>query len=137
MNEQIKTKLTTGRELAVLICEAINDSETHFRAKLWDKKSGETRVYVSYPTKKGPKDCGHICVMDHGKVYRQLTLQAGTIENLYSDLLQKYEVVPVLESRDSLTQAVKKVVEECWECGARYTTYGNVEAGNMGCRRCN
>lgn len=28
------------------------------------------------------------------------------------------------------------IVEECWECGAQYKTFGNVESGNMGCRRC-
>lgn len=40
------------------------------------------------------------------------------------------------QSSDPLTLATKKVVEECWECGATYTTYGNVEAGNMCCKRC-
>lgn len=34
------------------------------------------------------------------------------------------------------TETVEQIVEECWECGATYATYGNVEAGNMGCRRC-
>lgn len=29
-----------------------------------------------------------------------------------------------------------EIVEECWECGSTFTTYGNVEAGNMACRNC-
>lgn len=27
-------------------------------------------------------------------------------------------------------------IEECWECGAQYRTYGNVWDMNMSCRRC-
>ncbi len=34
------------------------------------------------------------------------------------------------------SDALSKVVEECWECGATYTTYGNVEWGGMCCRSC-
>jgi hypothetical protein len=35
-----------------------------------------------------------------------------------------------------LTSDSSKVVEECWECGALYSSAGYVEDGNMGCRSC-
>ncbi len=35
-----------------------------------------------------------------------------------------------------LTSDSNEAVEECWECGALYSSAGYVEDGNMGCRRC-
>jgi hypothetical protein len=119
-------------EVADRICDAINDSEAIYQANLWDKKEGETRVYVFYSNKNKKKDCGYIQVTKDG-IYRHLTLQAGTIEEIYSHLKELKIAQPqTLKSNDALT----KIVEECWECGAQYTTYGNVESGNMSCRRC-
>jgi hypothetical protein len=68
-----------------------------------------------------------------------LKFQDGNLESISQE--QAIELVgapadttkTALVSRDDLTQ----FVEECWECGARYKTYGNVDFGNMGCRRCN
>lgn len=130
----VETKTYTHYEVADEVCDRINKSETIFTAKLWSKKSDETRVYVSYRNKVKVKDCGYVKVCDSG-IFRHLTLQAGTIENLYADLknLSIKQSTPDLVSKDPLTE----VVEECWECGAQYTSYGNVEAGNMGCTRCN
>lgn len=134
VTQTMQTELESGYELADKIADAIEDSDTIYSASLWNKKAGETRIYVSYSSKKGKKDCGYIRVMDSGEIYRHLTLQAGTIEALYEDLKSlKVKQAPVkLTSSDPLTQ----IVEECWECGATYTSYGNVESGNMCCRRC-
>lgn len=74
----------TAYEVATKIAELINESDTIFHASVWDKKAGETRVYVSYPSKKGKKDCGMIRVTDSGLIERRLTLQAGTIEEIYA-----------------------------------------------------
>lgn len=123
-------------EVADRICDLINESGV-YDAKLWDKKAGETRIYVSYRNRAKTKDCGYVKVCPGG-IYRHLTLQAGTIEAIYEDLKSLKIAQPKIElvSSDELSEAVKAVVEECWECGASYTSYGNVEDGNMCCRRC-
>lgn len=48
---------------------------------------------------------------------------------------QVEELFPAL-SLNSKDEVSDTIVEECWECGAQYTTYGNVEVGNMSCKRC-
>jgi hypothetical protein len=80
-----KEQMYSYYELADKICDAINDSDTSFSANLWDKKEGETRVYVYQEGSKKRKDCGHIKVSSGG-IERNLTAQAGTIENLYYHL---------------------------------------------------
>ena len=127
-------------DLAQKICDRINADE-RFSAKLWDKKTGETRIYVSrcdYGVNKNKvKQCGYIRIGTNGIYRDHLTLQAGTIEALYEDLKSlKIQETPKLTLSDPLSRSVQQVVEECWECGATYTTYGNVRAGNMMCRRC-
>lgn len=123
-------------EIAEKIREQINADE-RFGAKLWDKKAGETRVYVVRCDSKKIKDCGYIKVTERGICRAHLTLQAGTIEGLYEGLKTlKIKKTPKLTSLDPLSASVRTILEECWECGATYTSYGNVRAGNMMCRRC-
>lgn len=126
----------TQQWIAGTIAEAIEESENpfKFRASIWDKKAGEKRVYISYWSGNKKKDCGYVRITDSG-VYRHLSLQAGTIEAIYAGAIANLELTPELKliSNDSLSKAI---VEECWECGATYSTWGNVEAGNMCCRRC-
>jgi hypothetical protein len=63
-----------------------------------------------------------------------LEVVQGVIQQITNE--QAIEIVGLpsekIQSKDELT----KVLEECWECGAQYSTYGNVEGGNMSCIRC-
>lgn len=73
----------TAYEVAEKIADLINESDSIYRASVWNKKAGETRVYVSYSARNGKKDCGMIRVCDSGTIDRRLTLQASTIEAIY------------------------------------------------------
>lgn len=65
-------------------------------------------------------------------------VENGTKQRI--ELEEVESLFPVIQSNlvsnDPLTSAARQIVEECWECGATYTSYGNVEYGNMSCRRC-
>ena len=125
----------TGHELARRIAAAIDeDPNGTFTASIWTKKTGQTRVYV----KRNGKDNGYICVTNDGSIDRRLYRESGTIGELYRTTVESLEVMPpvlpafaTLKSNDSLSS----FVEECWECGTRFTTYGNLRAGGT-CRLC-
>jgi hypothetical protein len=117
--------------LAEAIESAINDSGTIFHASIWSKKG--IRIYVHYWNGNKKKECGYIGIGESGEIDRRLTLQAGTIEALYSESVAE---VNALNLQSDKVDDPKQIVEECWECGAEYFDYGNVEAGNMSCRRC-
>ena len=59
------------------------------------------------------------------------------------EITKKYQKPTTLARLQAFAEKLKAeedeslpFVEECWECGAQYRTHGNVEDGNMGCRRC-
>lgn len=67
------------------------------------------------------------------KYYKQLA--DSTLHDLTeAEVLAHFNAPTQSEKPSAETNA--PIVEECWECGAQYKTYGNVESGNMGCRRC-
>ena len=74
----------TAYEVAEAIANLINESDSIYQAKVWNKLEGEVRVYVSYPSRRKRTDCGFVRVCDSGSIYCKLTLQAGEIEALYA-----------------------------------------------------
>lgn len=120
------------------------------RAAAWDKVQelqrdgnnllgrGRYRDAPYYYVARGRNDRGEWLKLLSMDGTRSFFANAAEVE-----IVKEYRRPQTLEGLRAFAEKLKAeedeslpVVEECWECGAVYRTYGNVEEGNMSCRRC-
>ena len=111
-------------DLAEMFANDIRQGNT-FQANIWNKKFGEVRIYVSL--RRNDRQCGYIRIQTSGSITFELTHKSDAIRDLIHDTYNQFQV---------FTTVSTQIVEECWECGATYTSHGNVHDDKMGCHRC-
>lgn len=110
-----------------LVRNFLTPVDTNGRFKRYSFKDLANGFYETvYKSAKGNKTKSYFEVTDSGRT-------SLTEDQLLARFAEAFGDKP---QHNPMSDTFDHVVEECWECGATYHTYGNVESGNMGCRRC-